>query len=707
MEHNPDKDQMVSARLLAAPPHHPKAASVPTPFVDPFFGTSVPQSLSTETEVSASPAAMFLSVFSPVTASQALPDDEGEVVAGYTLGPIIGHGAFSVVRRAASPQGDLVAVKIVRRSDLDKQEDPQRARATLDHESSVWSALSHEHILPLFTSSHTPHADFFVTLYCPAGSLFDILQRDGRPALPQDEAGRMFRQVVKGVRYMHEIAGYVHRDLKLENVLVDEMGVCRIGDFGMAKRIGEWDEDEEDRHSPRRDRSKSRSLRQKRSRSRQPTAMAGLTTHLSMLRHHSGPRHRNSSPLPAAGSVPQKSPFQPGSLPYASPEILMPSGSATSHRVHTAQDVWALGVMLYVMLTGQLPFADSFEPRLQMKILAGTYCNSIRDFVSSRAVAPIGSFEMPGGIGRGAERVLSGCLERSVQDRWTVAMVDEVAWGIGWGDAGDEAPSPTDMLPPARSRSQSRPLPVSDDCAVEDADFVSPVMDRSTSRSRHSRSRSRLAGFHPYQHQSPHHHFAPYHDHPPPSGLHSSILRSISTSSESSTFSPVESPISVGPSPSVERGRRTILHHEPAAVASTSRSPSEVPPTPIDIDRALASRGRKASRAVVSPLSLAPFGIVDASEHEWVTSPDIPEESLRSASVSRLMAEPSVRHPSADPPFKGARTGSVPPYAAWPGQQFKSGSPASATPISVHGQTTSLRSRSVGFEEALRSQSRS
>jgi len=47
----------------------------------------------------------------------------------------------------------------------------------------------------------------------------------------------MFRQVVRGLRYLHEEARLVHRDIKLENVLVDEMGLCKIADFGTAKPI--------------------------------------------------------------------------------------------------------------------------------------------------------------------------------------------------------------------------------------------------------------------------------------------------------------------------------------------------------------------------------------------------------------------------------------------------------------------------------------
>lgn len=50
-----------------------------------------------------------------------------------------------------------------------------------------------------------------------------------------------------------------------------------------------------------------------------------------------------------------------------------------------------------------------------------------------------GSYVVPEDIGRGAERILQGCLERNISNRWNIAMVDDVAWGVGWGAEGDDA----------------------------------------------------------------------------------------------------------------------------------------------------------------------------------------------------------------------------------------------------------------------------
>ena len=321
-----DQDQLVSQQLLQISAE----TTADSPLNSFFVASPITDSESAPADISLSPAAMFLSSFSPMALPQPLPDDEGEIVSGYTLGPMIGRGGTSIIRRASSSQGGVVAVKIVRQADLAKQDEPERARVQLRHEAAVWASLSHEHILPLFSSCHTSYADFFITLYCPAGSLFDILKRDGHPALPQDEAGTMYRQVVKGLRYMHEVAGYVHGDMKLENVMVDDMGVCRIGDFGMAKKIGECESDDEDRPS-RTKILRHATVKQKRSRSRHPLQHV-LPSHPSLLRHQSGPRHRNSSPFPTTATPAPRQIFQPGSLPYASPELLIPSTSKADRK---------------------------------------------------------------------------------------------------------------------------------------------------------------------------------------------------------------------------------------------------------------------------------------------------------------------------------------------------------------------------------------
>ncbi|THU97741.1 kinase-like protein [Dendrothele bispora CBS 962.96] len=570
------------------------------------------RSQSTSQAASLSPAAMFLSSFAAMApAKVTLPDDEGEVVGGFTLGGVIGYGGFSTIRRAFSTSGGAVAVKIVRRSDLLKDANPTMARKRLDHEAEIWSSLSHEHILPLFTSVHTSYADFFFTLLCPAGSLFDILKRDGRPALPQDDAGMMFRQVVRGINYLHEVVGIVHRDIKLENVLVDESGVCRITDFGLSRKIGEdVEEEEESAEEPGPITTlsisvsngagvhRAASVSQSHFNGPVKKFKTGLSLHESLIRPPGhGPRHRNSTTT--STQPPVRGCFQPGSLPYAAPELLGPPQISAHNTVHPAQDIWALGIMLYALLTGRFPFTDTFEPRLQLKIIHGVY-------------------EIPPNIGPNAERVLRGCLDPTVQSRWNILMVDEVAWGIGWGTdvsvpiASDEElrretlsasmSRSTSQSAARSSRSKSRPADIVVPSEWEHGDIRSPGSVDAASRRSISRTRRSLSRAPAVTDRSSSARSADRSMSRPASrgrlALHSSRSGSLSSSSSSQARSPSLSALEVeivdasSPSSSSvgvvgERGRRLRRRDvEAIIIASTSRSPSPsaVPTTPIDSD---------------------------------------------------------------------------------------------------------------------------
>jgi serine/threonine protein kinase len=96
--------------------------------------------------------------------------------------------------------------------------------------------LHHPHICQLLEVLATESHIWLVTELCAGGELFDYLVEKGR--LTEVEGRRIFGELCLAVGYMHD-KGVVHRDLKLENVLLD--GECRVklGDLGFVR---EWEQ---------------------------------------------------------------------------------------------------------------------------------------------------------------------------------------------------------------------------------------------------------------------------------------------------------------------------------------------------------------------------------------------------------------------------------------------------------------------------------
>ncbi|KAL7135525.1 hypothetical protein ABFS83_11G103000 [Erythranthe nasuta] len=72
--------------------------------------------------------------------------------------------------------------------------------------------------------------------YASGGSLADKLKKSGGSRLPESEVRRYTKALLRGVNYIHEV-GYVHCDIKLQNILLGENGSVKIADFGLAKRV--------------------------------------------------------------------------------------------------------------------------------------------------------------------------------------------------------------------------------------------------------------------------------------------------------------------------------------------------------------------------------------------------------------------------------------------------------------------------------------
>jgi eukaryotic-like serine/threonine-protein kinase len=97
-------------------------------------------------------------------------------------------------------------------------------------EIRIVARLSHPHIVPLIDSGEADGWLFYVSAYVPGGSLRDRLSREG--TLPLSDALRVAREVGSALESAHR-NGYVHRDVKPENILLAE-GHAMLADFGVA-----------------------------------------------------------------------------------------------------------------------------------------------------------------------------------------------------------------------------------------------------------------------------------------------------------------------------------------------------------------------------------------------------------------------------------------------------------------------------------------
>jgi hypothetical protein len=90
--------------------------------------------------------------------------------------------------------------------------------------------LQHKHIVSLYEVLESEDNVFFVMELCGGGSLYEYM---GNKPLSEDTARYYFSQIIEGVSYSHAM-GVVHRDLKLDNLLLDNNANIKITDFGHA-----------------------------------------------------------------------------------------------------------------------------------------------------------------------------------------------------------------------------------------------------------------------------------------------------------------------------------------------------------------------------------------------------------------------------------------------------------------------------------------
>lgn len=155
----------------------------------------------------------------------------------YILGQTLGEGEFGKVKMGWKREGGVqVAIKLIRRESLGTN--PSRL-PKIYREISILRGLKHPNIVKLHEMVETERHIGIILEYASGGELFDyILQHR---FLKDNAARRLFAQLISGVGYLHK-KGIVHRDLKLENLLLDRNRNIIITDFGFANTFTADDE---------------------------------------------------------------------------------------------------------------------------------------------------------------------------------------------------------------------------------------------------------------------------------------------------------------------------------------------------------------------------------------------------------------------------------------------------------------------------------
>ncbi|KAF8381584.1 hypothetical protein PRIPAC_70726 [Pristionchus pacificus] len=153
----------------------------------------------------------------------------------YILKETLGIGSFGKVKVGIHDStGYKVAVKILNRQKIKNLNVVGKTRKEIQN----LSLFRHPHIIRLYQVISTPTDIFMIMEYVSGGELFDYVVKKGKLETP--EARRFFQQIISGVDYCHRHM-VVHRDLKMENFVLDERNNVKILDFGLSNIMTDGD----------------------------------------------------------------------------------------------------------------------------------------------------------------------------------------------------------------------------------------------------------------------------------------------------------------------------------------------------------------------------------------------------------------------------------------------------------------------------------
>ena len=152
-------------------------------------------------------------------------------IGNYTLGAEIGSGAFGkVVLGKHIITGETVAIKILDKIILNQTPEDYEL---VKNEMSILKLVKHKYIIQLYEILQTPNHIFIVMEYCEGKDIMDYIL--SRNYLTESDSLKYFQQLINALFYLHS-QNIAHRDIKIDNILLDRYKNLKLIDFGLSTK---------------------------------------------------------------------------------------------------------------------------------------------------------------------------------------------------------------------------------------------------------------------------------------------------------------------------------------------------------------------------------------------------------------------------------------------------------------------------------------
>ena len=262
----------------------------------------------------------------------------------------IGIGAFGeVLLVRKTDTSTLYAMKILRKSEVLRRNQVAHVKAERD----ILAEADNEWVVKLYYSFQDDENLYFVMDYIPGGDLMSLLCKFG--IFPEELARFYIAELVVAIESVHRM-GFVHRDIKPDNVLIDKDGHIKLTDFGLCTGF-RWTHDSKYYHGDHeRQNSMEPDLEQ----------WERMMEQYDAWQLHTGKSLSDMKPL-------ERRHFKKhmrcqahslvGTPNYIAPEVLLRTGGYME-----LCDWWSVGVIMYEMLVGQPPFTAPTPAETQLKV---------------------------------------------------------------------------------------------------------------------------------------------------------------------------------------------------------------------------------------------------------------------------------------------------------------------------------------------------